>query len=164
MVLTHDCCLDSGDTMKLPVLIATVAMFLPAPAFAGPASDAVRFFYTPPNFAADPVLRDRFIDPARAIFEANDKISSDGEVGCIDFGLAVDAQDYDEGEIARTLDLSEEITGDTAEVTARFQLYPDQEESRREVLWTLARKGGQWKVSDIASLSSDWRLSEFDCQ
>lgn len=150
--------------MRLPALAAAVAMLLPAPASAGPASDAVRFFYAPPNFEGDRALRDRFVDPARAIFEANDKMSSGEEVGCIDFGLAVDAQDYDEAEIARSLDLSEETSGATAEVTATFRLFPDEQGSRREILWSLAREDGEWKVSDIASLSGDWRLSEFDCR
>lgn len=147
--------------MQLPALVA-VALLLPAPALAGPASDAVRFFYSPPVFEGDPALRGRFVDPARKIFEANDK-TPEGEIGCIDFGVAVDAQDYDEAEIARTLELSEKISRDTAKVTAAFRLFPNEDESRREMLWSLTKVGGDWKVSDVASLTNDWRLSTFDC-
>lgn len=150
--------------MRLPACLAAVVMLWPMSSLAGPASDAVRFFYTPPGFEADPAERGRFVDPARAIFEANDRLSGGEEVGCIDFGLAVDAQDYDEGEIARTLDLSEKIAGGKAEVTATFRLFPDDEQSRRKILWSLTKEDGEWKVSDIASLSGDWQLSAFDCQ
>ncbi len=147
--------------MRLPALLAVV-LLLPVPAFAGPASDAVRFFYSPPVFEGDPELRDRFVDPARKIFEANDK-TPEGEIGCIDFGVAVDAQDYDEAEIARTLKLSENVSGDTAEVTATFQLFPDEAESRREIVWSLVKAGGDWKVSDVASRTNDWRRGSFEC-
>lgn len=150
--------------MRLPACLAAVAMLWPVSSFAGPASDAVRFFYAPPGFEADPVERERFMDPARAIFDANDRLSGGDEVGCIDFGLAIDGQDYDEGEIARTLVLREEVDEDTAEVTATFRQFPGEEQSRREILWYLAMLDGEWKVYDIASLTGDWQLSAFDCQ
>jgi len=144
---------------------AALAMLWPVSSLAGPASDAVKFFYRPPNFEVDPAVRERFVDPARAVFEANEKLSNGGqEVGCIDFVLAIDAQDYDDGEIARTLTLSEEVFSGEAEVRATFRLFPDDISSRREILWSLRNVDGEWKVSDIESLSGDWRLSKFDCQ
>ena len=147
--------------MRLPALVA-IALLLPVPALAGPASDAVRFFYSPPVFEGDPALRGRFVDPARKIFEANDK-TPEGEIGCIDFGVAVDAQDYDDAEIASSLNLSENVSGDTAEVTATFQLFSDEEESRREIVWSLVKVGKDWKVADVASRTNDWRLGSFEC-
>ena len=79
---------------------ARPALSLPMPA--RPA-ETVRGFYTDVEFEADPEFRDRFVDPAKAKFDENDAQSSNGEeVGCIDFVLAIDAQDYDEKVLAKT--------------------------------------------------------------
>jgi hypothetical protein len=134
------------------------------PALAGPAADAVRFFYEPVGSPSDPEFRDRFVDPARTKFQENDTLSSNGdEIGCIDFALPVDAQDLDDAEVARTLKLDETVSGDDATVTASFNLFPGEPESRREIVWTLKKVGDAWKIADIAAPKSDWKVSEFDC-
>ena len=33
----------------------------------------------------------------------------------------------------------------------------------RQIEWTLKKVGSDWKVTDISSATSDWKLSEFDC-
>src|SRR5262245_35308580 len=131
--------------MRLLSLAIASALLAPAAAFAGPASDAVKFFYDSPTFEPDPSLPDRFVDPAKAKFEENDQSSSDGEVGCIDWGLAVDGQDFDQGEIDRTLKRKETVSGNNAEVVATFTLFPDgQDTSKREIVWTLKNADGDW--------------------
>jgi hypothetical protein len=136
----------------------------PAASLAGEASDAVMFFYSEPTYEPDPALRDRFVDPAKSVFAASDKVAVNGDA-CIDWVLAIDAQDYDEATLASTLKLAESVKGDAAEVTATFTLFPDaQANSRREVLWTLREVGGAWKVADIASRTGGWTLSELTCQ
>ena len=147
-------------------LLLALALSLAAlPAFAGPASDAVRFFYTPEADVTDPALRDRFIDPALAKFKQDDKLSNGGtEIGCIDFALQYDAQDLDDAEMARTLKLTEDVKGDKATVTAKFNLFPTGEEAGRSIVWSLKQVGGAWKIADIASGSGDWKLSDFECQ
>jgi hypothetical protein len=143
---------------------AILAMTLTA-AHAGDAAETVRGFYTDVEFEADPGFRDRFVDPARAKFDENDKLSSNGEeVGCIDFVLAIDAQDYDEKVLAKTLEISEQVEADSATVDAKFSLFEDQPDSKREIIWSLKDVDGAWKVSDIESKTSDWKLSKFECK
>lgn len=144
---------------------ATCVAFLLAssPALAGPASDAVRFFYTPPTFEADASLRERFVDPAKAKFEENDKLSATNEIGCIDWVLAIDAQDYDDQALAKSLRLDETVAGDTARVTASFKQFDDPDAAPTVVEWSLKQVGGQWKIADIESKTNEWKLSELDC-
>jgi len=151
----------------LKILLAavpSVVLLTGASAFAGPASDAVRFFYGPPVvYPPDPEFRDRFVAPAAAEFAANDTVSEEGET-CFDWSLAIDAQDVDEDTLSKTLKLTEAVSGDTAEVTATFDLFPDAAASEpRKVLWNLKKVSGAWKVSDIASETGAWRLSELGC-
>ena len=94
------------------------------PAYGATPSDAVRFFYNPAHSETDPEFRDRFAGPALEKLEANQAVADDGELGCIDFALAYDAQDLDDAEVARTLAIEETVTGDTATVTASFTLFP----------------------------------------
>ena len=152
--------------MKPRLVLAFAALlFWPAATLAGPASDLVRTFYAPVGFEADPKLRDRFVDPARSILDQYDRSSSGGtEVGCIDFVLAIDAQDFDQGEINRTLVFDESVSGDTTTVTATFKVFPDDPMSRRKIEWSLKQVDGAWKIADIASRAHDWRLSTFDCR
>lgn len=147
------------------VAAALAALFAlsAVPALAGPASDAVKFFYTPVKWEADPDYRDRFTGAARALFDLNDK-TPDGEMGCVDFGPGIDAQDYDDATIKKTLKLSEDVNGDTATVTATFTLFPDHsDEAKRDIRWQMANEGGKWKIADIESVTSGWKLSELEC-
>jgi hypothetical protein len=136
----------------LPTLFAFV-LLAPAAATAGPTSDAVRFFYDEPTFEPDPSVRDHFVDPAKTRFEQNDALSSDGDAGCIDWVLAIDAQDYDDATLKKTLKLDETVNGDEATVTATFTLFPSGDDSSREIVWSLKEVDGDWK-----------KLSELDCQ
>ncbi|MCO5163048.1 MAG: YbjP/YqhG family protein [Mesorhizobium sp.] len=149
--------------MKRHLALAAFLSLACVPAFAGPASDLVRFFYVPVQWEADPQFRDRFTGPAKELFDLNDKMP-EGEIGCIDFGPGIDAQDYDDATIKKTLKLSEEVSGDQATVTARFTLFPDHsEEAKREIQWVLAKEDGKWKIADIVSVTSGWKLSELEC-
>jgi len=158
-----------GNHLKRLAVLAAFAAAMPAFSLAGPASDAVKFFYLPEvKFEADAQYRDRFIEPATKLFELNDQAiaKNPDEVACIDFGPGLDAQDYDDATVGKTLQLSEKVDGDSAEVTAKFKLFPDgveDEGSGREMLWSLKKVGGQWKVSDIASVTNDWKLSDLQC-
>jgi hypothetical protein len=157
--LTH----DWRRLLNLKVLAVFAVMSMTSTAHSGPASDAVRFFYTPVGYEPEAGLRDRFVDPAKSIFDQNDKMTETEEMGCIDFVLAIDGQDFDQAELDRTLKLTEKVAGDSAEVTATFELFPKQADSAREIVWSLKKVGNDWKVADIQSITTDWKLSEFDC-
>jgi hypothetical protein len=149
--------------MKSSAFLAAAIVAVATPALAGPASDFVRSFYTEIEDAADPSYRDKFVDPAKTKLDQNDK-TPEGDVGCIDGDLALDAQDFDGDVVKKTLKLDEKVSGDTATVTADFKLFDDnQPDSKRQVLWSLKKVRGGWKVADIADAADAWKLSELDC-
>jgi hypothetical protein len=149
--------------MKSSIYLAAAILVAATPALAGEAEDFVRTFYTDIQYEADPTYRDKFVDPARAKLEENDK-TPDGDVGCIDGILALNAQDYDDTAVKKSLKLEEKLTGDDATVAARFSLLDDdQPESVREIVWSLKKVGGAWKVADIAAPADNWKLSALDC-
>lgn len=151
--------------MKPGVLLALCICAVSGPALAGPASDAVMFFYSPVKFAADAQYRDRFIEPVTKLFELNDAAlkKNPDEVACIDFEPALDAQDYDDKAVADSLKLSEVVNGDSATVTANFNLFTEGDDSKREMVWDLKKVNGDWKIADISSKSNSWKLSELGC-
>jgi hypothetical protein len=148
--------------MKTLLLTLAFALSAPLSALAGAPADLVKSFYTPVGYEADPAVRDRFVDPARALFEKNDKASERGDI-CIDFVPSIDAQDLDQSVIDRTLKLVENVDGDAATVTASFDLFAGEDGSSRIILWSLAKVDGTWKVSDIASQTNGWTLGTLGC-
>lgn len=136
-------------------------MFMAAgPVAAGEASDTVRAFYDDPAALSDPDRRALFTGPALDFLNAADAAWDRDETVCIDFGFAVDAQDYDDAEIARTLQLDEAVSGDTASVTAQFENFGQP----TRIDWTLRKEAGNWLVSDIASGANQWRVSGMSCE
>lgn len=143
-----------------PSCLVVFSLAAVSPVLAGSAADAVRFFYDHAGTEMEEANRDRFTGPARELLDANDRSwEENGEV-CLDFSFTVDGQDFDEDEIARTLALDEAVSGASAVVNARFSLFGEP----RHVEWSLAREGNAWKVADIASPETGWRLSEFTCE
>ncbi|WP_027057455.1 DUF3828 domain-containing protein [Mesorhizobium loti] len=152
--------------MRLTVLLAALAIALPAAAFAGPASDAVKFFYVPEvKFEAEAQYRDRFTEPVTKLFDLNDQATKKNpdQVACIDFDPGLDAQDFDQKTVSKTLKLSETLDADNAEVTASFSLFSEGDDAKREMVWSLKKIDGKWKISDIASKTSNWKLSALEC-
>lgn len=104
-----------------------------------------------------PGVRNRHFQPALVrLFDANDRDE------CIDFGLHINGQDFDEAEIARSLRLQTRLDGDRAAVDARFRSFGKTNHFRFE----FARSGDAWKIADIMSLTPDarWRLSQVPCR
>jgi hypothetical protein len=131
-----------------------------APAAAGEPGEAVRFFYVDPGAVYQPENRVLFTGPALDFLNAADAAWDRDETVCIDFGFAVDAQDYDDAEILRTLKLDETVSGDTASVTAHFDNFGQP----TRIEWTLQKNAGNWLVSDIASEANQWRVSSMICE
>lgn len=152
--------------MKLPSLAAALFLAAPSLALAGPAADAVKFFYAPQvRFEADAKYRDRFTEPVTKLFRLNDEVQAKNpdQVPCIDFDPGLDAQDFDQKTVTKTLKLTEALEGDAGTVTARFSLFPDGDGSQREMVWSLRKIGGKWKIADIASSTNGWTLSQLEC-
>jgi hypothetical protein len=152
----------------LRLLTIATGVLISGACFAASPSDAVKYFYGPPlRYEPDIELRGRFVDPAKSVFEQNDKsLANDQEVPCIEASPGIDAQDYDETELARTLELTEAVDGGTATVTARFTLFPGSTDdgARREMRWSLKQVDGAWLVSDIESVTGGWKLSDIKCE
>lgn len=135
--------------------MAAALSMAPQAAAAGPASDAVAHIYLKIlGGESFPENRDRFTGPIKAYFDQNDTKY------CIDFSLAVDGQDFDEEEIARTLRLEETVKGDKATVKAQFLLF----EEPRTIEWKLRKAGGQWKIADVGSRENDWWAGGLKCE
>ena len=148
---------------RLSALVFAAAMAMPSAASAASALETVRGLYVPTIW--NPLEEDSLsgvTEPALAVFRKSAASATDGEVGCIDFVVTADGQDYDDAEIAKSLELKdrgEDANGDT-EIAARFDLFSEP----HEVVWTMREEDGVWKVADIASKTSRWRLSEMTCQ
>jgi len=141
--------------VALSMLVAATA-----PAAAGEASDAVRVFYDDPAALSDPDKRALFTGPALDFLNAADAAWDRDETVCIDFGFAVDAQDYDDAEILRTLQLDETVSGNAASVIAQFDNFGQP----TRIEWTLSKDADNWLVSDIASQANQWRVSNMVCE
>lgn len=142
------------------VLAAAVLFASALSAQAGPAADAVASFYKDPDTAFEPLQRDRFVDPARSLLDANDRLWEEQQEACLGFNFVVDGEDWDGDEIVRSLELSESVQGEGAIVMARFSSFGES----RTLEWTLERAGRAWRVADIMSLQGGWRLSELTCE
>lgn len=152
--------------MRPSFLLAALFIAAPVAAFAGPGSDAVKFFYVPTvKFEADAKYRDRFTEPVTKLFDLNDQATrkNPDQMPCIDFDPGLDAQDFDQKTVNKTLKLSEKLDGDSGEVTAIFNLFPEGDGSKREMIWSLKKLDGKWKIADIASRTNGWTLSRLEC-
>jgi hypothetical protein len=141
-------------------IVVLLAVAMPTPSFAGPASDAVQPFYAHPGLELEASARDRFTDPALNVLNQNDAIKKTGEEGCLDPALAFDDTDYDLAEVTSTLSLAESIKGEDATVVATFKVLKEP----HRMQWKLKMIGSAWKIADIVSMNGDWALSQFNCE
>lgn len=131
-----------------------------ARAFAGTPTEAVRPFYDHVGMEADPKERYRFVDPARQVLDAGDRLRASGEGDCFDPNLALDGVVAEEAEIDRTLKLVEAVRGDTAIVVVAFSVAGEP----HRMQWKLKRVGGDWKIEDLLSVTNEWALSQYQCE
>lgn len=109
--------------------------------------------YTSGNFPEDVTLvRSKAL---QALYEHDEEITPEGDMGAIDFDPFVDGQDY------QLTDLSigaPGIAGDFATVEVTFNNLGEP----RALTYDLVFEDGSWKVDDVASTLGDfpWRLSE----
>lgn len=146
--------------MAAPLFAVVLLTVIGSPALAGEPSEAVKPFYLQPGLELEQSARGRFIDPARKVLNQNDVIRQDGEEGCLDPALPFNDTNYDPAEVAGTLKLEELVSGNEATVLAKFIA----EGHEQAVQWRLKDIGGQWRISDVISMSKDWALSRFQCE
>lgn len=145
--------------MRGLVLLAFIGSFA-SPAFAATPIETVRAFYERPGLELSREARDRFIDPALSILNANDAIKATGEGGCIDDGLALDSPEADPAEVAASLKLAESVNGTHAKVVAAFTVA----KAPHRMEWKLRQVDGEWKVYDLLSVTGEWALSQYGCE
>lgn len=141
-----------------PAIVFGLLAAMCVPALAAEPVDTVRPFYQNIGMEYDPDSLVLFIEPARAILEQDRRMAEEGDL-CLGFLLAVHAQDYDEAEIAGSLELSQEVEGDEARVLARFSNFG----MPQAIIWRLRNEDG-WKIADIGSDEGAWWLSELGCE
>jgi len=142
---------------------AFATAFLPllvAPAMAGTAVEAVTPFYERIGLELDPVERGRFADPAKAVLDARDRLEASGQGDCLDVNMALDNAAYDKAELGASLKIIGSETGDKAIVVAAFTAAHEP----HRMQWKLERVGGEWKVVDLLSVTSEWALSQYQCE
>jgi hypothetical protein len=138
-----------------------VLLLVTGVAFAGEATDAVRPFYERPGLELEPAERGRFVDPAKKVLDQNDAIRAEGsDEGCLDPALPFDDTDFDHAAVMTSLQLSEAVKEDSADVLATFTTL----EGPARIEWKLKKVDGAWKIADLVSMTKDWALSEFNCE
>ena len=146
--------------VRMAILFAF--MLAASPASAGEPSDLVKRFYDRQLDLFDAETASAHTGGSLQAFLDELAIFSreNPDYPCVDFDPLINAQDYDEEELARTLKLEEEAGDEAAVVTASFGIFGE----TRSVIWNLNKSDGSWKVTDIASGDGDWRFSDMICE
>lgn len=164
--------LDGQDGKGTEVLKPVKA----AVAAGGDAASFVRGLYESDpiyNPLADEPVGAKMTGKALKVLKKSEKESIEGEgAGCIDWVLTVNAQDWDDATVRRTLEVKEEpgATGDAAKVTAsligyEFDGIPADQQTRTVIEYDLRKVDGAWRIADMAARENAnseelWRLSK----
>ncbi|HEY4192225.1 MAG TPA: hypothetical protein VGM46_06230 [Mesorhizobium sp.] len=121
---------------------------------------AVKPFYDHIGLELDPRERNRFIDPARSVLDKADALEKSGEGDCLDPNIALDNVVDQQAEIAKSLKMLDAAKNDDAKVIVAFVA----QGKPHRLEWKLTKQGGDWKVSDILSVTGEWALSQYQCE
>jgi len=131
-----------------------------APVQPGSPTAVVRPFYDQVNLEIDPAERGHFIDPAKTVLDKSDALRKSGQGECLDPNMALDNADYDKDEIDKSLKTLEAINGDQAKVIVAFVVAG----TPHRLEWKLKKVDGDWKISDLLSVTGEWALSQYQCE
>ena len=131
-----------------------------APVLPGSPTAVVKPFYEHLGLELDPAQRKNFIDPAKTVLDKSDALRASGQGECLDPNMALDNADYDKLAIDRSLRTVEAVNGDEAKVVVAFVV----EGNKHRLEWKLKKVGGDWKVSDLLSVTGEWALSQYQCE
>ncbi|TPL90340.1 hypothetical protein [Mesorhizobium sp. B2-3-12] len=131
-----------------------------APIQPGSPTAVVRPFYDQVNLEIDPSQRSHFVDPAKTVLDKSDALRKSGQGECLDPNMALDNADYDKAEIDKSLKTLEAINGDQAKVIVAFVVAGNP----HRLEWKFKKVGGEWKISDLLSVTGEWALSQYQCE
>ncbi|TPM39455.1 hypothetical protein [Mesorhizobium sp. B2-3-4] len=131
-----------------------------APIQPGSPTAVVRPFYDQVNLEVDPSQRGHFVDPAKTVLDKSDALRKSGQGECLDPNMALDNADYDKAEIDKSLRTLEAINGDQAKVIVAFVIAGNP----HRLEWKFKKVGGEWKISDLLSVTGEWALSQYQCE
>jgi hypothetical protein len=131
-----------------------------APMQPGSPTAVVRPFYDRVGLELDPAERSHFIDPAKSVLDKSDALRKSGQGECLDPNMALDNADYDKAEIDQSLKTLESVNGDQAKVVVAFIIAGNP----HRLEWKFKRVDGDWKISDLLSMTGQWALSQYQCE
>jgi hypothetical protein len=151
---------DSGAPANPPAPAPPTDSAPAAPIQPGSPTAVVRPFYNQVNLEVDPSQRSHFIDPAKTVLDKSDALRKSGQGECLDPNMALDNADYDKDEIDKSLKTLEAINGDQAKVVVAFVVAGNP----HRLEWKLKKVGGDWKITDLLSVTGEWALSQYQCE
>lgn len=131
-----------------------------APVLPGSPTALVKPFYEHLGLELDPTERKNFIDPAKTVLDKSDALRQSGQGECLDPNMALDNANYDKAAIDGSLKTIEAVKGDEAKVVVAFVVAGNQ----HRLEWKLKKIGGDWKISDLLSVTGEWALSHYQCE
>ena len=131
-----------------------------APVLPGSPTAVVKPFYEHLGLELDPTQRKNFVDPAKTVLDKSDALRASGQGECLDPNMALDNADYDKLAIDKSLKSIEAVNGDQAKVVVAFVV----EGNQHRLEWKLKKVGGDWKISDLLSVTGEWALSQYQCE
>ena len=143
-----------------PPLAAPPADSAPAPIQPGSPTAVVRPFYDHVGLEIDPAQRSHFIEPAKSVLDKSDALRKSGQGECLDPNMALDNADYDKAEIDKSLRTIEAVNGDQAKVIVAFVVAGNP----HRLEWKLKKVDGDWKITDLLSVTGEWALSQYQCE
>ena len=131
-----------------------------APILPGSPTAVVKPFYEHLGLEIDPAQRSHFVDPAKTVLDKSDALRKSGQGECLDPNMALDNVDYDKDAIDKSFKTLESVNGDEAKVIVAFVVAGNP----HRLEWKLKKVGGDWKISDLLSVTGEWALSQYQCE
>ncbi|RVD40513.1 hypothetical protein EN858_23970 [Mesorhizobium sp. M4B.F.Ca.ET.215.01.1.1] len=150
----------SDDTATPPAASPQAESAPAAPVLPGSPTALVKPFYEHLGLELDPAERKNFIDPAKTVLDKSDALRNSGQGECLDPNMALDNADYDKAAIDGSLKTIEAVRGDEAKVVVAFVVA----NNAHRLEWKLKKVGGDWKISDLLSVTGEWALSQYQCE
>ncbi|RVD16224.1 hypothetical protein [Mesorhizobium sp. M4B.F.Ca.ET.017.02.2.1] len=150
----------SDDTATPPAASPPAESATAAPVLPDSPTALVKPFYEHLGLELDPAERKNFIDPAKTVLDKSDALRNSGQGECLDPNMALDNADYDKAAIEGSLKTIEAVRGDEAKVVVAFVVA----NNAHRLEWKLKKVGGDWKISDLLSVTGEWALSQYQCE